>query len=395
MSKTMQYLAVSLLLCLFATAGCNQRQILIAAAEAKAVVLSDVNGHWAKESIETAIRKGYVDGYEDGTFRPDKQVSRAEFVKMVVTGLNINVGVSGKEWFDAYVSAAVSAGIHKYEDLNTGTWMTPMSRFEMSRLAVRATGEGNDDPKKWMYLATKTGLITGLDDSGELGEEESMTRAQAVTIIERVLKVKGGEKLPAQLQAVSRAELLWHKTNIFTVMPQFFGKLHPSSKWDPNEMYYETPDGEYRGELDAVIAIDLEDPNDPFRELLPPIEDMKFTNVMANRVYPVKDFANSYVLYFPGREVVNKNPEVYAKFNYVPFTISGFENVDEKAAKNGAFDFISRIHIKGFGDFPGFLVPKKSKTKERLRIQLYSPALGGTLYSDKTLLWSLTPIIIE
>lgn len=44
---------------------------------------SDVEGHWAASEIETAYNSGIVNGDDDGSFRPDDGVSRAEFVKML------------------------------------------------------------------------------------------------------------------------------------------------------------------------------------------------------------------------------------------------------------------------------------------------------------------------
>lgn len=40
--------------------------------------LKDINGHWAEESIKNMIMEGIIEGYEDGTFRPDETVTRAE-----------------------------------------------------------------------------------------------------------------------------------------------------------------------------------------------------------------------------------------------------------------------------------------------------------------------------
>lgn len=37
----------------------------------------DLAGHWAAGAVETAVSEGLVDGYPDGAFRPDNDVSRA------------------------------------------------------------------------------------------------------------------------------------------------------------------------------------------------------------------------------------------------------------------------------------------------------------------------------
>ncbi|MGI6468397.1 MAG: S-layer homology domain-containing protein [Syntrophomonadaceae bacterium] len=44
---------------------------------------SDITGHWANQYINSAAQKGWVKGYEDGTFRPEQPITRAEFVTLV------------------------------------------------------------------------------------------------------------------------------------------------------------------------------------------------------------------------------------------------------------------------------------------------------------------------
>lgn len=44
---------------------------------------SDVDGHWAYDNIAMAAAKGWINGYDDGTFRPDREITRAETFAMV------------------------------------------------------------------------------------------------------------------------------------------------------------------------------------------------------------------------------------------------------------------------------------------------------------------------
>lgn len=64
--------------------------------DADAVSLTDIDEHWAKDNIRRFVAKGYVLGYPEGDFRPDKAVSRAEVVVILnrITGLQ---KVSGME----------------------------------------------------------------------------------------------------------------------------------------------------------------------------------------------------------------------------------------------------------------------------------------------------------
>lgn len=46
-------------------------------------LFSDISGHWASKYINSAALKGWINGYPDGTFKPDQYITRAEFVTLV------------------------------------------------------------------------------------------------------------------------------------------------------------------------------------------------------------------------------------------------------------------------------------------------------------------------
>lgn len=52
---------------------------------------SDISGHWAEKYIKIAAEKGYVSGYKDGTFRPNANITRAEVATMLNNVLNRHV----------------------------------------------------------------------------------------------------------------------------------------------------------------------------------------------------------------------------------------------------------------------------------------------------------------
>lgn len=355
--------------------------------------LVDIDNHWAKAQIEKAVAQGYVDGYEDRTFKPDQKVSRAEFVKMVVTATKTKVSgsASGDYWFMPYVNAAVNGGIHQWSDFSTGDWSTPMSRFEMARMADRATGQTNVDDKMWMYLAAKSGLITGMDDSGTLAEEGTTTRAQAVTIIERILDVKAGKQLPTDKHAVSRAEMAWHRTNIFTVMPEFFGKPTGVYPWDPANLKIETPDGLFKAEIDQVVAVDLEDPNDPFRNELP---DTLYWDNGRHKGYPVTDYSSSYILYFKSHIDYNTDTSIYGNETATLYSLLGDLSQDAKAFLNGNLNRIATLasDAESKNIFPGYIIPKHGIiTKGLLTIDILAPAIPPNPDYNKRIFQCIVP----
>lgn len=48
--------------------------------DTSAKYFADSRGHWAKDEIETLVRRNIIYGYPDGTFKPDRNVTRAEFL---------------------------------------------------------------------------------------------------------------------------------------------------------------------------------------------------------------------------------------------------------------------------------------------------------------------------
>lgn len=67
---------------------------------------SDIDNHWGKMYIQNAASRGYINGYTDGTFKPDKEVSYAEAITIIMRCLgydNLENKASGA-WYDNYIS---------------------------------------------------------------------------------------------------------------------------------------------------------------------------------------------------------------------------------------------------------------------------------------------------
>ena len=80
---------------------------------------TDMEGHWAKEAVEKLARQGMVNGFEDGTFRPEQKVTRAEFTKLLVTVFGLKAAanyteftdVPAQEWYAPYIQTAAGLGM--------------------------------------------------------------------------------------------------------------------------------------------------------------------------------------------------------------------------------------------------------------------------------------------
>ncbi|MPM70876.1 hypothetical protein SDC9_117837 [bioreactor metagenome] len=107
---------------------------------AKSSSFSDISNHWAKNWIEEAVKLGFVSGYEDGTFKPDRTVTRAEFSKLLNSALHTEnkadltfTDVKKADWFYAEVQKSVASGFFSGYENNTFKPNNPIKREEVAK----------------------------------------------------------------------------------------------------------------------------------------------------------------------------------------------------------------------------------------------------------------------
>ena len=167
---------------------------------------------WASDAIYECYEEGIINGYTDGTYLPDSNLTRAEAAKIIALtyGLSSDASsssfsdVSDSHWALAYIEACVEAGIISgYTD---GTFLPEqnVTRAEMAQMIAAASGLSSDaetssfsDVSSGWALAyieacVEAGIITGYSD-GTFLPENGITRAEAATIISRVLALGSEE----------------------------------------------------------------------------------------------------------------------------------------------------------------------------------------------------------
>lgn len=219
--------------------------------------LKDLAGYeWSP--IADAVTQGYVSGFPDGTFKPGDMVTRAQFLKMAAVALNydVNINESAANWYDPYVDVALQKGLYKEVDFSRSELDKPMTRKELARIAVRGLGESFSTDNEMMYKATGKGLITGMGN-GELAPDNTTNRAQAVTIIDRILRVNSGEILETDKNALNYAEVAYRGTNLNTIF-----------NVTPVELPYTTYIGDgLKFTVHQLIVTDMTDPNSAFYKM--------------------------------------------------------------------------------------------------------------------------------
>lgn len=171
----------------------------------------DTSGHWAEKSIERMAQKGIVTG-ENGYFRPDDSVTRAELITMAVRALGLQAkekeigfaDVSSDSWYAPYVQAALENGLISADSLFRPNDL--VTREEMAKILSGAKaalrGETFTKPagelsfgdahhisewaKAYVLYASQNGLMNGMENN-EFAPKLSGTRAQVAAVLDRML----------------------------------------------------------------------------------------------------------------------------------------------------------------------------------------------------------------
>ncbi|MCZ8515978.1 S-layer homology domain-containing protein [Paenibacillus filicis] len=96
--------------------------------------LTDIQGHWAEQTIQRLVALGILDGFPDGTFRPNEPVTADQFVKMLLLSYTTLYPNGERVWTDSFLKSLSTAnrGIlqQDYRDFNfkpslNGYWAKP------------------------------------------------------------------------------------------------------------------------------------------------------------------------------------------------------------------------------------------------------------------------------
>jgi len=181
-------------------------------------LFKDAQGHWATRYINILKTAGIIEGYQDDTFRPNSAVTRAELTKMILELYNVDVknasktsfpDVDSRLWYAPYISKAKEFGVvHGYND---GTFKPnqPINRAEALKIIFRVNkniSEGelnapynahkakshwyadfrdvlmNTWYAKYVSFGKAKGIIQGYQD-GLFHGERSITRAEVAKIL--------------------------------------------------------------------------------------------------------------------------------------------------------------------------------------------------------------------
>lgn len=166
--------------------------------------------HWAYENVKRLKELGIVNGDEKGNFNPSANVTREQFLKMLVEALGMEPvysatsfdDVDANAWYAPYVAVGTNAGIINGITADAFGVGSEIKRQDMALMIVRvlnmknieitsADGEFEDDAsisdyaKDAVYTVRSAGIIEGYNNT--FNPHNSLTRAEAATVIIKLL----------------------------------------------------------------------------------------------------------------------------------------------------------------------------------------------------------------
>lgn len=175
--------------------------------EKNEIKFNDIASHWAKDEILKMSGAGIINGYADGSFKPDNKITRAEFVKLLAGLLSLPNGsgntfsdVTADKWFAPYVYAASEYGIINGITENTFSPDTTITREDSALILYRALSKKgvnfneslgfSDNAQISDYAKTAVGSLTAGEiikgDNGLFRPKDSLSRAETVTMLSRI-----------------------------------------------------------------------------------------------------------------------------------------------------------------------------------------------------------------
>ena len=170
------------------------------------VTFDDINQHWAKEMIEELATLGIIQGYEDGTFRPNTPISRMHVAALLTRAFPFENVRATKDFSDVspahpYYEAILTLQQAGIIDGTNGAFLPKenMTRAELAKILVGVLGLTPEGTASFSDVASthwSTGYIAVLEregialgDNGEYRPNDPVTRAQFVTFLYRIINL--------------------------------------------------------------------------------------------------------------------------------------------------------------------------------------------------------------
>lgn len=227
---------------------------LVSSLVAPAFASSDVAGTQYEDAVTRMGALGVIGGYPDGTFKPENNITRAEFAKIAVYML-------GKQ--DA---AALAAGSTKFKDVAKDNWAAGVINVATNEGIIKGYPDGSFKPgANVSYAEAITILVRALGLSPVVEGKGSwpanyMSKASALGILDGVTNVGGTDKAIrgniAKLSYNTMLEKKWGETSYNDKGEIVYGELNKTLLSDKYADFATTVNGEIKMKIlnDATIV---------------------------------------------------------------------------------------------------------------------------------------------
>jgi hypothetical protein len=173
--------------------------------------------NWAYASVNAMMEKGIIEGFPDGSFKPNKAVTYGEFIKMLVSSMgytNLPAPEAGKHWAYPYYEKAVELKLFMGSEIESDKYQMDreIPREMMAYMIANALGNIDIESKYATYKAKITdvpdgnefmfpivkvycaGILNGYPD-GKFQPKESLSRAETAVSLGRYIQYSNGEEI--------------------------------------------------------------------------------------------------------------------------------------------------------------------------------------------------------
>ncbi len=173
---------------------------------------SDVSAtYWANNTIAWGVDSGLVKGYADGSFKPNKTVTEAEFLAMLIRSYEPEVTAGSKaNWATPYYTRAKALNypVQSYSDLSARNMTINRARVaEMVSAADGVNFTGDNAIRYMLAFGLANGSSAGQATVASFKGKQSLTRAEALQFIKNFVDYGAGGLLDRPQEASDVSDL--------------------------------------------------------------------------------------------------------------------------------------------------------------------------------------------
>jgi hypothetical protein len=210
---------------------------------------------WYLDDMEKIVTdsRNILQGYNDGTYKPSKELDVCEFIKCIITARGFSLSNGKNFWAENYINKAIELGYVQEDEFNSimtdpySDYKRPITRGEMARIVVRmledvegeySYREENEvislikdyyDIDKlyqpWVVKAYDIGVLGGLPDK-TFSPNKSLSRAEAAVVCRRIIEPSARLKLIQQADVSNKQYVDLQKKDIpLSITTENIGEL--------------------------------------------------------------------------------------------------------------------------------------------------------------------------